>query len=226
VRLRFGPLSLLAGCLLPVAGAVAVSSARVGLEVVAMQLLVFGALARDLPATSRRFAVAAVAAVSLLVSTWLYGGHSADESVGAALRVLSLVTPAALLTSRIEPSDLGDHLAQRLHLPARPVVAGVAALQRLDSLGRQWQQVQRARRARGLGIDGGPGRRLRALAGGAFALLVVSMRHTGQLATAMDARGFAGAFRRTWASPAPWGLGDSLLLVAASAVAVLPWVLR
>jgi energy-coupling factor transport system permease protein len=223
---RLGPLSLLAGCLLPVAGALAVNTARVGLVVVAVQLLVFGALARDFSATTRRFAIAAVAAISLLLSTWLYGGHSADESVGAALRVLSIVTPAALLTSRIEPSELGDHLAQRLHLPARPVVAAVAALQRLDSLGRQWQQVQRARRARGLGIDGGPVRRLRALGGGAFALLVVSMRHTGQLATAMDARGFAGASRRTWAAPAPWRLGDSLLLVVASAVAVLPWLLR
>jgi energy-coupling factor transporter transmembrane protein EcfT len=221
-----GPLSLLAGCLLPVAGALAVTSARTGLLVVAAQVLAFGALARDLPASSRRLAVGAVAALSILVSTWLYGSHSADAAAGAALRILAIVTPAALLTPRIGPSELGDHLGQRLRLPARAVVASVAALQRLESLGRQWQQVRRARRARGYGVDGSPVRRVRGLAGSVFALLVVSMRQTGQLAVAMDARGFAAASDRTWAEPAPWRLGDSVVLAAACVLAVFPWFLR
>ncbi len=225
-RLAPGPLSLLAGCLLPVAGALAVTSAPTGLVVVAAEVVAFGALARDLPASSRRLALGAVAAVSILVSTWLYGGHSADAAAGAALRILAIVTPAALLTPRIGPSELGDHLAQRLRLPARAVVASVAALQRLDALGRQWQQVSRARRARGYGADGGPVRRLRGLAGSVFALLVVSMRQTGQLAVAMDARGFAAASDRTWAEPAPWRLGDSIVLAAACVLAVFPWFLR
>ncbi|MBA2558481.1 MAG: energy-coupling factor transporter transmembrane protein EcfT, partial [Propionibacteriales bacterium] len=123
-------------------------------------------------------------------------------------------------------SALGDHLAQRLHLPARAVVAAVVALQRWDSIGEQWQQVQRARRARGLGLDGGPLRRLQESAASAFALLVVSMRHTGQLATAMDARGFAAARERTWAEPAPWLPGDTLLAAIAVNLAVLPWLLH
>jgi energy-coupling factor transporter transmembrane protein EcfT len=225
-RLTPGPLSLLAGCLLPVAGALAVTSARIGAIVLAAQLLAFGGLARDLSASSRRLALGAVAALSLLVSTWLYGGHSADAAAAAALRVLAIVTPAALLTPLIGPSELGDHLAQRLHLPARTVVASVAALQRLDSLGRQWQQVQRARRARGYGVDGGPIRRLHALAASTFALLVVAMRQTGQLAVAMDARGFATASDRTWAQPAPWRPVDSVVLLTASVLAVFPWLLR
>jgi energy-coupling factor transport system permease protein len=225
-RLDPGPLSLLAGCLLPVVGALAVTSARIGLVVVAAQVLAFGALARDLPASSRRLALGAVAALSILASTWLYGGHSADAAAGAALRILAIVTPAALLTPQIGPSELGDHLGQRLRLPARAVVASVAALQRLDSLGRQWQQVRRARRARGYGADGSPARRVRGLAGSVFALLVVSMRQTGQLAVAMDARGFAAASDRTWAEPAPWRLGDSLVLAAACVLAVFPWFLR
>jgi energy-coupling factor transporter transmembrane protein EcfT len=225
-RLDPGPLSLLAGCLLPVVGALAVTSARIGLVVVAAQVLAFGALARDLPASSRRLALGAVAALSILASTWLYGGHSADAAAGAALRILAIVTPAALLTPQIGPSELGDHLGQRLRLPARAVVASVAALQRLDSLGRQWQQVRRARRARGYGADGSPARRVRGLAGSVFALLVVSMRQTGQLAVAMDARGFAAASDRTWAEPAPWRLGDSLVLAAACVLAAFPWFLR
>lgn len=225
-RLDPGPLSLLAGCLLPVVGALAVTSARIGLVVVAAQVLAFGALARDLPASSRRLALGAVAALSILASTWLYGGHSADAAAGAALRILAIVTPAALLTPQIGPSELGDHLGQRLRLPARAVVASVAALRRLDSLGRQWQQVRRARRARGYGADGSPARRVRGLAGSVFALLVVSMRQTGQLAVAMDARGFAAASDRTWAEPAPWRLGDTLVLAAACVLAVFPWFLR
>jgi energy-coupling factor transporter transmembrane protein EcfT len=100
------------------------------------------------------------------------------------------------------------------------------ALQRLESIGEQWQQVQRARRARGLGLDGGPLRRLRESGASAFALLVVAMRHTGQLATAMDARGFASAAGRTWAEPAPWRPGDTMVTSIAVGLAVLPWLLR
>ena len=73
--------------------------------------------------------------------------------------------------------------------------------------------------------DGGPVRRFRALGGGAFALFVGAMRSTGQLAMAMDARGFAAADRRTWAMPAPWLPGDWLLLAIGIALATLPWLL-
>lgn len=221
-----GPLSVLGACLLPVAGALAVNSVTTGLAVLGAELLSFAGLARDVPASGRRLLIGAVAALSIMVSTWLYGGHDGGSSLAAALRVLTIVTPAALLSPLIAPSELGDHLAQRLRLPARVVVAAVAALQRLDAMGTQWQQVQRARRARGLGSDGGPVRRLRGSAGSAFALLVVSMRQTGQLATAMDARGFENAHRRTWAEAAPWRPGDWLLISVAAALAVFPWLLR
>jgi energy-coupling factor transporter transmembrane protein EcfT len=67
---------------------------------------------------------------------------------------------------------------------------------------------------------------VRASAGSAFALLVVAMRQAGHLATAMDARGFAVARRRSWAEPAPWTGMDSVVLVIAALLAVLPWLLR
>ena len=118
-----------------------------------------------------------------------------------------------MLTPVIDPSELGDHLAQRLRLPARPVVAAVVGLQRVDEIGEQWQQVQRARRARGLGLDGGVWRRLEGSARSAFALLVLTMRQTGATSLAMDARGFAAARAgRTWARGAPWLIGDSVVL--------------
>jgi energy-coupling factor transporter transmembrane protein EcfT len=226
VRRRIGPLSVLAACILPVAGAVAISSARVGLWCVALELVVLGWLLIDLGGSLRRFALGGLAALSITISTWLYGGHDPSESVGAACRILYIVVPGALLSPRIRPSELGDHLAQRLHLPARVVVAAVVALHRLESMGEQWRQIQRARRARGLGLDGGLARRLRGSGQSALAMLVASMRHTGAVSLAMDARGFAEATTRTWAEPAPWHLGDSVVLVIALGLAIAPWLLR
>ncbi|MGI8578547.1 MAG: energy-coupling factor transporter transmembrane component T family protein [Nocardioidaceae bacterium] len=223
---HLGPLGVLIGCLLPVFGALAVNSIRLGLIGVAVEAVALGWLLRDLRGTGWRLLLGGIAAASITLSTWLYGGHHLDTSVGAGLRIVYIVLPAALLTPMLRPSALGDHLAQRLHLPARAVVGSVAALQRLGSLGEQWQQVQRARRARGLGLDGGPMRRVRGAAASAFALLVVSMRHAGAMAVAMDARGFAQASRRSWAEPAPWQWGDWLVLALASMLAVLPWWLR
>lgn len=222
---RIGPLSLLACCLLPVAGAFAVTTPRIGAVTLAADVVALGWLVRDVRATATRVGIGLVGGLSLALSTWLYAGQDAGRTVAAALRILCIVVPAAIASPRIVTSELGDHLAQRLHLPARPVTAAVAALQRVGQLGQQWEQIQHARRARGLGLDGGPVRRMRALGGSAFALLVGSMRHTSQLAMAMDARGFATAQRRTWAMPAPWHWRDTLLLTIALALATLPHLL-
>jgi energy-coupling factor transport system permease/ATP-binding protein len=55
-------------------------------------------------------------------------------------------------------------------------------------------------------------------------LFTVVLGQAAVLALAMDARGFAGAHRRTWAGAAPWRRPDTLavlggLLVVASAAA-------
>ncbi len=221
-----GPLSLLAGCLLPVAGAFAIRAAEPGLVGIAAELVAFGWLARDWRRILRGLAFGVVAAAGIALTTWLYGGQDPDTTGAAALRILYLVLPSALLAPLIRPSKLADHLAQRLHLPARGVVAASAALQRLDLIGESWRQVQRARRSRGLGADGSPLRWVRASAGSAFALLVVELRRSGLLAVAMDARGFEGAVRRTWAEGAPWAAADTLVLVLAVGLAMLPWLLR
>ncbi len=224
-RVRCGPLSLLAASLLPIIGAVAVDEAREGALALLVEVLALGWLVRDLRATAVRLLFGMVAALGIAVSTWLYSGHDLAEAAGAACRILYLVLPGALLLGLIRPSELGDHLAQRLRLPARGVVASTAALQRLDALGEDWQTIQRARRARGLGMAGGPVRRVRESAGSAFALLVVSLRRTGSMAVAMDARGFATATDRTWAEAAPWRGSDTALLLIGFALALFPWLL-
>jgi energy-coupling factor transport system permease protein len=220
-----GPLSLLAGCLLPVTGAFALATPGAGAVAVGAEVAAFGWFVNDFRSALRRLAFGAVAAAGIAVTTWLYGGHHAGVAVAAALLVLSLLLPSALLGPLIRPSLLGDALAQRLHLPARAVLAATAVLQRLDSLGDFWQQIQRARRARGMGLDGGLVRRVRGSAASAFALLVIALRQAGTLAVAMDARGFASATGRTWAEPAAWRLSDTFVLVLAGGLGVLPWLL-
>jgi energy-coupling factor transport system permease protein len=220
-----GPLSLLAGCLLPIAGAFAIDQPVTGLAGLAAEAAAYGWLARQPRAVALRLSLGVVAAAGIGFTTWLYGGHSWSVTAAAMCRILYLIAPSALLAPRIRPSPLGDALAQRLHLPARGVVAATAALQRLESLSDQWLQISRARRARGLGADGGPARRLRAAAGSAFALLVVALRQASMLAVAMDVRGFATANSRTWAESAPWRVADTLVMAVAVALAVLPWLL-
>lgn len=221
-----GPLSLLAGCLLPVAGAFAIRSAEPGLVGIGAELMAFGWLVRDWRRTLRGLAFGVVAAAGIALTTWLYGGQDPNTTGAAALRILYLVLPSALLVPLIRPSALADHLAQRLHLPARGMVAASAALQRLDAIGESWGQVQRARRSRGLGADGNPVRWVRASVGSAFALLVTELRQAGLLAVAMDARGFEAAHRRTWAEDAPWYRADTLVLLLAVGLGALPWLLR
>ncbi len=223
---RCGPLSLLGASLAPVLGAALIDDGRTGLVAVGAVLAASALVVRDLRATLIRLGVGLFAAVSIGISTWLYGGRELDTALGAGLRILFLVLPGAILTPYLDPSALGDHLAQRLRLPARVVVAAVAALQRIDAIAGQWRQIERARRARGLGADGGPWQRVRAHAATALALLVSTMRLSGRMSVAMDARGFAGADRRTWAEPAPWTYADTVLFLIGLALGALPLFLR
>lgn len=225
-RAACGPLSLLAAALLPVAGAYGIVSAAEGAVAVGVLCVAAALVVRRWASTLRRLALGMVAAVSLGLSTWLYGGRELDPALAAVFRVLYLLLPAAVLTPFIDPSGLGDHLAQRLRLPARPVVAATVALERIEALGEQWRQITRARRARGVGADGHVVNRVRVHVSMAVALLVATMRMSGAMALAMDARGFASASRRTWAEPAPWRWGDWLVLLAGLSMAALPWVLR
>jgi energy-coupling factor transporter transmembrane protein EcfT len=185
----------------------------------------------------------AVASVSF--SNWLLSpGHEVSTGALAGLRVAFFVLPGLLLASRMDPSALGDHLAQRLRLPARPVVAAVAALYRFESLGEQWDQLARVRRVRGLGPGRSPLDRGRHVAALTFGLLIQTLRQAGRMAVAMEARGFspaagsaasiAGAAahassipapRRTWAEPAPWRHADSVMLALGLAVAGIPLLL-
>jgi energy-coupling factor transport system ATP-binding protein len=157
----------------------------------------------------------AIGALSVAWSSWLLGGRDLEVAAGAGLRVLVIVLPSAVLIPHIDADALGDHLAQRLRLPARPVVATAAALQRVHIFGDVWAEIARARRVRGLGASRRSPRAVLAELGAlTVGMLVRSLQAAATLAVAMDSRGFSTAYRRTWWAAAPWRAADSVLVVA------------
>lgn len=222
---RSGPLSVLLASVVLIFGAPFISDLRIALIAIGIQI----ALAPVVLGIGRppwfRLLPGLFAVLSVGFSNWLLSpGHELSTGALAGLRVGFFVLPGVLLAGRIDPSALGDHLGQRLRLPARPVVAAVAALYRFESLGEQWDQLARIRRVRGLGPGRSPLGRGRYLAALTFGLLIQTLRQAGRMAVAMEARGFSTR-HRTWAEPAPWRPADSLMLALGLAVAAIPLML-
>ena len=140
--------------------------------------------------------------------------HSMWLALGIGLRMCAIVMPAIALLDRIDPTDMGDGLAQILHLPARPVLAALAGARMTSLMAADWKALERARRARGVGDAS----RIRSFLRGAFSLLVFALRRSGKLATTMEARGFGAAGTRTWARPSRLRAADAVLMVVAIAV--------
>ena len=150
---------------------------------------------------------------------WSFGpaaisDHSMWLASGIGLRMCALVVPAIALLDCIDPTDMGDGLAQILHLPARPVLAALAGARMTSLMAADWKALERARRARGVGDAS----RIRSFLRGSFSLLVFALRRSGKLATTMEARGFGAAGRRTWARPSRLRAADAALVAVAIAV--------
>lgn len=140
--------------------------------------------------------------------------HSMWLALGIGLRMCAIVMPAIALLDRIDPTDMGDGLAQILHLPARPVLAALAGARMTSLMAADWKALERARRARGVGDAS----RIRSFLRGSFSLLVFALRRSGKLATTMEARGFGAAGTRTWARVSRLRAADAVLMVVAIAV--------
>jgi energy-coupling factor transport system ATP-binding protein len=222
-----GPLALLLGALVAIPAGIIPDHWHTSLRVLAVQALLAvvalwagpGRGPRPTGRTKRvlvRMLPGLLGALSVGWSTWLLGGHDTTTAFTASLRVLIIVLPSAVLLPLVDPDRLGDHLAQRLRMPSRPVVALAAALQRVHTFGEVWSEISLARRVRGLGVDRRrPVALVRDLATVTFGLLVRTLRMAADLAVAMDARGFASASRRTWFAPAPWRRADTLVTLGA-----------
>ena len=140
--------------------------------------------------------------------------HSMWLALGIGLRMCAIVMPAIALLDRIDPTDMGDGLAQILHLPARPVLAALAGARMTSLMAADWKALERARRARGVGDAS----RIRSFLRGSFSLLVFALRRSGKLATTMEARGFGASRARTWARPSRLRAADAALMAVAIAV--------
>ena len=140
--------------------------------------------------------------------------HSMWLALGIGLRMCAIVMPAIALLDRIDPTDMGDGLAQILHLPARPVLAALAGARMTSLMAADWKALERARRARGVGDAS----RIRSFLRGSFSLLVFALRRSGKLATTMEARGFGAAGTRTWARVSRMRAADAVLMIVAVAL--------
>ncbi|MCW2824251.1 MAG: hypothetical protein JWQ91_1168 [Aeromicrobium sp.] len=168
----------------------------------------------------------AIAAVTIVYSTWRLGGRDVEEALTAGLRIVVLAWPGSVMAGYLDPSRFADYAAQRLHVPPRLVAAFAAALQKFTTFGLAWQQLERVRRVRGFGPSRNPVATGAYAANMSFALLVQAMRGATATSIAMDARGFATAQRRTWAEPAPWTRLDTGGIVVAALLGAVPVVAR
>ncbi len=226
VVLRINPLAQLSVGVLSLVGSLFIRSLPVALVAVGAYAVVALLLLPGwrYPAVCLLFSGVAASTVSW--STWRLGGHDVTVASTAGLRILVLAWPGSVMAGYVDPSRLADYLAQSLRLPARMIAAFAAALQRFTSFGLAWQQLERARRVRGVGPGRSPVATTRHAANMSFALLVQAMRGATSASVAMDARGFATAQRRTWAEPAPWTRLDSAGLAVAVALGAVPVIAR
>lgn len=197
------------------------ASVALGLEIIGAIILgiPLGRLAR------RAIPVAAFAPITGL-SMLLYGkpegreyasflfAHITDNSIHLAaaitVRVLAVGLPAVALTVDLDPTEMGDGLAQVWRFPARFVVGAVAGVRMISLFQHDYLALQRARRARGMSDTG----RIRRALTVFFGLLVLALRRGGKLATAMEARGFGDPKRpRTWARPSRLYRRDYALMI-------------
>ncbi len=143
--------------------------------------------------------------------------NSIQLAIAIMLRVLAIGLPAVVLTADIDPTRLGDGLAQVLRLPARFVIASVAGVRLVTLFLDDWKALTRARRARGLGDSG----RFRRFFNQVFALLVFALRRGSKLSVAMEARGFGaytGKNARTWARQSHVGVIDWVFVAISIAI--------
>lgn len=225
VLARTNPLVLVILSLLGMVASIAVRDLTTAVITLAVVILagLIGMPRRSGPLV--RYLAVVLGTLSIAWSTWLVGERDIEVAVVAGLRIVVLALPGVALAPLIDPSRLADQLAQRLRLPARGVVAFAAALQRVDHLGDTWQQMVRARRARGLGPGRGPIGRLRHIGSVTFGLLVSTLRQATRMSVAMDARGFGHAERRSWAEPATWSRLDTAVVAVGVALAAIPYLL-
>jgi energy-coupling factor transport system permease protein len=142
-------------------------------------------------------------------------------ALAIGLRILAIGIPAVALASLVDPTNLADSLTQLCRAPRRFVMGTLAAFRLLGLFVDDWQSLEMARRARGLGSGRGPIAAINRSLGQAFSLLVLSLRRASALALAMEARGINSGTPATRARTAEWKTRDWMIVLTSFAVAAL-----
>jgi energy-coupling factor transport system permease protein len=143
-----------------------------------------------------------------------------------ALRILLLVSAAALLTATTAPVAIADGIEdlfsplKKLRFPAHEVAMMMTiALRFIPTLHEEEQKIARAQAARGADLSaGGPIRRLRAMLPVLVPLTVGAFRRADELAEAMESRGYRGGEGRTRYRELRFRTRDALALVVAALI--------
>jgi len=145
-----------------------------------------------------------------------------------ALRILLLVSTAALLTATTAPVELADGIEdllsplKRLRFPAHELAMMITiALRFIPTLHEEAQKITRAQAARGADFsEGGPIRRARAMLPVLVPLTIGAFRSADELAEAMESRGYRGGEGRTRYRELRFRARDALALAAAALVVI------
>jgi energy-coupling factor transport system permease protein len=145
-----------------------------------------------------------------------------------ALRILLLVSTAALLTATTAPVELADGIEdllsplKRFRFPAHELAMMITiALRFIPTLHEEAQKITRAQAARGADFsEGGPIRRARAMLPVLVPLTIGAFRRADELAEAMESRGYRGGEGRTRYRELRFRARDALALAAATLVVV------
>lgn len=147
--------------------------------------------------------------------------HISERSIWLAsatvFRILGSTLPAVLFLLGTDTTDLADALSQVLHLPDKFVYGGLVGTRMISVLQSDWQALSQARRSRGLGQRN----RFRRFFPQAFAFLVLSIRRSTQVATAMQARGFDFDTPRSHARLSRASRTDWLFLALCCAIPII-----
>ncbi|MBB2954724.1 energy-coupling factor transport system ATP-binding protein [Bifidobacterium commune] len=138
-------------------------------------------------------------------------------ALATGIRILAVGIPAIIAVLGVETTDLADSFSQILHLPDRFVYGGLAGMRLFAVLRDDWYALAASRRSRGLGDEN----KIKAFFPQTFALLVLSIRRSTTLATAMEARGFGGKNPRTHARVSRVNTRDWLFVIVCAAVPTL-----
>lgn len=145
-------------------------------------------------------------------------GSGLAFGLGIAFRGLAIGMLSIVAVRSSDPTQLTVSLVRHARVPYRIAYALLAALRFFPYVGAEYARIRLARRMRGL-----PSRPLLArpleLAAGLVPLLADAARRATRLAVAMDARGFAGATRRTYYRESRLVVADWLFALATIAVA-------